>query len=156
MRPYIDVACVQLQWRSQTLEKVTHTKGRLLDQAVILSNCVPFYNGNSSLWIEYAHRGNECFPLRAVPYGVENLFYYIRWPPLNFTIFITRVCNCIVCACAILKDRPVRYMRRNAPCGDRCHYPLPVCYGTSRLKSRVCAVTRCTLLKTPTLKSNKR
>ena len=43
----------------------------------------------------------------------------------------------IVCACAILKDRPV-------------------CYGTSRLKSRVCAVTRCALLKTPTLKSNKR
>ena len=43
----------------------------------------------------------------------------------------------IVCACAILKYRPV-------------------CYGTSRLKSQVCAVTRCTLLKTPTLKSNKR
>ena len=43
----------------------------------------------------------------------------------------------IVCACAILKDRPV-------------------CYKTLRLKSRVCAVTRCALLKTPTLKSNKR
>ena len=43
----------------------------------------------------------------------------------------------VVCACAILKDRPV-------------------CYGSSRLKSRVCAVTRCALLKTPTLKSNKR
>ena len=43
----------------------------------------------------------------------------------------------IVCACAILKDRPV-------------------CYGTSRLKSRVCAVTWGALLKTPTLKSNKR
>ena len=45
----------------------------------------------------------------------------------------------IVCACAILKDGPV-------------------CYGTSRLKSWVCAVTvtRCALLRTPTLKSNKR
>ena len=43
----------------------------------------------------------------------------------------------IVCACEILKDRPV-------------------CYGTLRLKNRVCAVTRCALLKTPTLKSNKR
>ena len=32
----------------------------------------------------------------------------------------------------------------------------PVCYGTSRLKIRVCAVTRYALLKTPTLKSNKR
>ena len=45
--------------------------------------------------------------------------------------------NCIVCAGAILKDQPV-------------------CYGTSRLKNRVCAVTQCALLKTPTLKSNKR
>ena len=32
----------------------------------------------------------------------------------------------------------------------------PVCYGTSRLKIRVYAVTRYTLLKIPTLKSNKR
>ena len=40
------------------------------------------------------------------------------------------------CAGAILKNRPV-------------------CYGTSRLKSRVCAVMRYALLKTPTLKSNK-
>ena len=32
----------------------------------------------------------------------------------------------------------------------------PVCYGTSQLKIRVCAVTRYALLKTPTLKSNKR
>ena len=31
----------------------------------------------------------------------------------------------------------------------------PVCYGTSRLKNRVCVVTRYALLKTPTLKSNK-
>ena len=43
----------------------------------------------------------------------------------------------IFCAGAILKDRPV-------------------CYGTSRLKSWVCVVTRCALLKTPRLKSNKR
>ena len=47
------------------------------------------------------------------------------------------ITHSIVCACAILKDRPV-------------------CYGTSRLKNRVCAVMRCALLKTPTLKSNKR
>ena len=31
----------------------------------------------------------------------------------------------------------------------------PVCYGTSRLKSRVSVVTRYALLKTPTLKSKK-
>ena len=55
------------------------------------------------------------------------LFYNLGFGNLDF----------IVCACAILKDRPV-------------------CYGTLRLKNRVCAVTRCALLKTPTLKSNKR
>ena len=32
----------KIQWRSQNAKKVTHIKGRLLDQAVILHNCVPF------------------------------------------------------------------------------------------------------------------
>ena len=36
------------QWRSQNAEKVTHIKGRLLDQAEILFNCVPFQNWNFS------------------------------------------------------------------------------------------------------------
>ena len=31
--------------------------------------------------------------LRAVPYGTENHFYYIRRPPLNVTIFFTHVLN---------------------------------------------------------------
>ena len=31
---------INIQWRSQNTEKVTHIKGRLLDQAVILINCV--------------------------------------------------------------------------------------------------------------------
>ena len=35
------------QWCSQNAEKVTHIKGRLLDQAMILFNCFPFQNGNS-------------------------------------------------------------------------------------------------------------
>ena len=38
----------EIQWRSQNLEKVTHIKERLLDQTVILFNCVPFQNGNFS------------------------------------------------------------------------------------------------------------
>ena len=46
-------------------EKVTHIKDRLLDQEVIPFNCVPF-------------RGGEFFPLRAVPYGMENHFYHIK------------------------------------------------------------------------------
>ena len=34
------------QWCSQNSEKVAHIKGRLLEQAVILFNCVPFQNVN--------------------------------------------------------------------------------------------------------------
>ena len=36
-----------LQWHSQNAEKVTHIKGRLLHQAMILDNCVPFTMGTS-------------------------------------------------------------------------------------------------------------
>ena len=36
------------QLHSQNAEKFTHIKGRLLDQAMILFNCVPFQNGNFS------------------------------------------------------------------------------------------------------------
>ena len=43
MQPY---TCNPLQWRSQNAIKVTHIKGRLLDQAVDLFNCAPLHNGN--------------------------------------------------------------------------------------------------------------
>ena len=33
---------------ARTLIKITHIKGRLLDQAVIFFNCIPFQNGNLS------------------------------------------------------------------------------------------------------------
>ena len=36
------------QWRSQNAEKVTHIKGRLPGQAMILLNSVLFQNGNFS------------------------------------------------------------------------------------------------------------
>ena len=75
------VGMIYFQWHSQNAEKVRHIKGRLLDQAVILFNCVPFQNGN------------KFFPLRAVPYAMENHFYHIRWPPLNVTILIAHVRN---------------------------------------------------------------
>ena len=35
------------QWRSQNAEKVKHIQGRLLKQAVILTNCVLFKLGTS-------------------------------------------------------------------------------------------------------------
>ena len=38
---------VKHQWRSQNAKKVTHIKGRLLDQ-VVLFNCIPFQSGNFS------------------------------------------------------------------------------------------------------------
>ena len=70
------------QCRSQNAEKVTDIKGRLLDQAVILFNCIPFYNGILPERKEFAPRGSKFwskfFPLRAVPYGIENHFYHIK------------------------------------------------------------------------------
>ena len=39
---------------------------------------------------------SEFFPLRAVPYVMENHFYHIRRPPLNVTICITHVRNCVM------------------------------------------------------------
>ena len=42
------ITIAAMQWRSQNAEKVTHIKGRLLYQAVILYKYVPFQNGNFS------------------------------------------------------------------------------------------------------------
>ena len=63
--------------RSQKAKKFTHIDGRLPGQAVILLNCAPFQNWNFSLRKEFAPRGSEFFPLRAVPYGMENHFCHI-------------------------------------------------------------------------------
>ena len=40
--------------------------------------------------------GSKFFPLRVVPYGMENNFYQIRWPPLIVTIFIMHFCMCVM------------------------------------------------------------
>ena len=58
--------------KRQKAEKDTHIKGRLLDQAVILINCVSFQNGNFSSRKELTRIGSEFFPLRAVPDNMEN------------------------------------------------------------------------------------
>ena len=60
------------QWRSQNAEKVTQIKGRLLEQAVILFNCVPFHMVISLKGKKIASRGSEFFPLRVFPYGMES------------------------------------------------------------------------------------
>ena len=59
--------CIKI-WGSQNAEKNTLRKGRLLDQAVILFNFVPFQNGNFS-------EGANSF-LRAVPYDMEDHVYH--------------------------------------------------------------------------------
>ena len=37
--------------------------------------------------------GSELFPLRAVPYSMENILS-LKWPPLNVSIFL---CTCVTC-----------------------------------------------------------
>ena len=80
---------------------------------MIIFNCVPFRNGNFSQRKEFAPRGSEFFPLRAVPYGMENHFYHIRWPPLNVTIFIMHMRNCIMGATPMsVSKRGCRILRK--------------------------------------------
>ena len=74
----ISLNIVIAQGRSQSAEKIKYIKGRLLDQVVIIFNCVPFRNGNFSQTKAFAPRGSEFFPLRAVSYTMENHFYHIR------------------------------------------------------------------------------
>ena len=68
---------VHMQRRSQNAEKVIHIKGRLLDQAMILFNCVPFQLGTSL-------KGKNLLP------GGANSFLYeqflIVWT-ITFTTF---------------------------------------------------------------------
>ena len=56
-----------LQWRSQNAGKVKHIKGRVMNQVMILYNNVPL-KWELLLKEEFAPRGSEFFPLRAVPY----------------------------------------------------------------------------------------
>ena len=42
LQVHLLIAQIKYQWRSQNVEKVTHIKGRLMDQAVVLFNCALF------------------------------------------------------------------------------------------------------------------
>ena len=72
---------------ARTLKKVCTPKGDYWIKHMILFNCFPFQNGNSSKKKEFAARGSKVFPFIAVSYGKENHVYHMRWPPLNVTIF---------------------------------------------------------------------
>ena len=45
---------------------------------------------------ELASGGANSFIYEQFLIGMENHFYHIRWPPLNVTIFITHVHNCVM------------------------------------------------------------
>ena len=61
------------QWRSQNAEKDTHIKRRLLDQAVILFNRLPF---QIDIFLkEFAPRGSEFFTLGANSFLKERFHY---------------------------------------------------------------------------------
>ena len=49
------------QGHSQNAEKVTHVKGRLLDQAVVLFNCGPFQNRTSLKGMNLLPEGANSF-----------------------------------------------------------------------------------------------
>ena len=60
---------------ARKLKKFRTSKGDYwIIQAVILFNYIPFQDRNFSERKEFAPRGSEFFPLRAVPYGMENHF----------------------------------------------------------------------------------
>ena len=63
-----------MAYPGQNAENVRHIKGIPLDQAVVLFNCIPFQIGNFSSRKEFAPKGSESFPLRAVPSGMEITF----------------------------------------------------------------------------------
>ena len=56
------------QRRSQSAEKVMHIKGRLLDQAMILFNCVPFQMGTSL-------KGKNLKGKNLLPEGANSFLY---------------------------------------------------------------------------------
>ena len=69
---------------------VTHIKGRLLDQAVILFNCVPFQTGTSLKGMDLLPKEANSFLYEQFLISIENHYYQIRWPPLNVTIIFIR------------------------------------------------------------------
>ena len=75
----------QVSMACQNAEKATHIKGILLDQAMILFNCIPLSKWELLLKGRIcAPRGSKFFPLWAVPCSME-IPYHIKWHPLNVT-----------------------------------------------------------------------
>ena len=69
----LDFTFVALQWRSQNAENIMDIKGRLLYQAMILYNYVPFQMGTLK-GKNLLPSGGKFFPLRAVSYSMKKHF----------------------------------------------------------------------------------
>ena len=91
----LDLFLFTIQWRSQNAEKVTHIKGSLHGQAVILFNRSLFKMGTSLKRKNILQEGVNSF-LQEQSLVVWKSLYLIRWPPLNGTDFITHVRNCVM------------------------------------------------------------
>ena len=80
--------CHIVQWRSQNDENVTHIKGRLLDQAVILLISSLFLKGTS---LKGKRERIPSFKSSSFLYGKSRLPHQVTSLKCNY--FITHVCN---------------------------------------------------------------
>ena len=78
-------------WRSQNAENIRTSKGDYWIKQWLSSIVFLFIMGT-------ALKGKNLLPEREREQilSMENHFYHIRWPPLNVTIFITHVHNCLM------------------------------------------------------------
>ena len=94
------------QWRSQNAEKCRHIKGRLLDQSVILFNCVPFSKRDLLLKERICSKRERIISLKnsSLWYGKSLLPHYVT--SLECYYFITHVRNCVMGAVPVLPANP--------------------------------------------------
>ena len=82
-----------LNWRGQNAEKGMHIKGRLLDQAMILFNYVPFQNENFSKSKKCSQR-EQIFSFKSCPSWCDTPLLPHWVTSLECYYFITQVRNC--------------------------------------------------------------
>ena len=66
-----------------------------MEQRVIIFNC-PFLEWELLLKERICSQRERILSFRGVSFGMENNFYHIRWSPLNVTVSITQVRNCVM------------------------------------------------------------
>ena len=76
---------------ARMLQKLRTSKGDYWIKQWFSSIATLFIMGTSLKGKHLAPRGSEIFPLRAVPYDMENHFFHTRSPHLNITILL-RTC----------------------------------------------------------------